>query len=111
MTALYNGPHGEAWQASKIEIYGWLDPGFNVSSSNKPGFSNAPAAYYVVPNSIQLDQATLYFERPVDTVQTDHVDWGFRFTSLYGRITGLPPPKAFSAISFWERTAPTASMK
>jgi hypothetical protein len=84
MTALYNGPHGEAWQASKIEIYGWVDPGFNISSSNKPGFANAPAAYYVVQNTIQLDQATLYIERPVDTVQTDHIDWGFRLTALYG---------------------------
>jgi hypothetical protein len=84
MTALYNGQHGEAWQASKIEIYGWLDPSFNISSSNKPGFANAPAAYDVVPNHIELDQATLYIERPVDTVQTDHIDWGFRFTALYG---------------------------
>ena len=35
MAALANGPHGEWWQASKIQIYGWIDLGFNVSSSNK----------------------------------------------------------------------------
>jgi hypothetical protein len=84
MTALYNGPKGEKWQASKIQIYGWVDTGFNVSSSNKSHFANAPAAYDIVPNSIQLDQAALYIERVPDTVQTDHFDWGFRLTGIYG---------------------------
>jgi hypothetical protein len=84
MNALYAGPHGEAWQNSKIQVYGWLNGGFNISSSNKSGTANAPASYYVYPNSVQLDQATLYVERVPDTVQTDHIDWGFRFTALYG---------------------------
>jgi hypothetical protein len=84
MAALYNGPNDEEWQASKIQIYGWVNTGFNVSSSNEPGFSNSPAAYFVVPNSIQLDQATFYAERVPDTVQTDHFDWGFRLTGIYG---------------------------
>lgn len=84
MTALYNGPHGEWWQKSHFQIYGWLDPGFNVSSSNKPGFANAPAAYIVKSNSIQMDQAVVYLERVPDTVQTEHIDWGFRFTAIYG---------------------------
>jgi hypothetical protein len=84
MTALYNGPHGEAWQASKIQIYGWVDVGANLSSSNRSGPANAPAAYYVYPNSVQLDQAVLYIERVPDTVQTDHFDWGFRLSGLYG---------------------------
>ena len=84
MTALYNGPNGEKWQASKIQIYGWIDTGVNVSSSNKGHFANAPAAYDVVPNSVQLDQAALYIERVPDTVQTEHFDWGFRLTGIYG---------------------------
>jgi hypothetical protein len=84
MNALYAGPHGEAWQASRIQVYGWLNGGFNISSSNRSGTANAPASYYVYPNSVQLDQATLYVERVPDTVQTDHIDWGFRFTGLYG---------------------------
>ena len=37
-----------------------------------------------MPNSFQPDQETLYIERQPDTVQTDHSDWGFRITSLYG---------------------------
>jgi len=84
MTALYNGPNGEKWQDSKVQIYGWIDTGFNISSSNKGHFANAPAAYYIVPNRVELNQAALYFERVPDTVQTDHFDWGFRFTSIYG---------------------------
>jgi hypothetical protein len=31
-----------------------------------------------------FNQAVLRFDRPVDSVQTDHVDWGFRSTFLYG---------------------------
>jgi hypothetical protein len=84
MQALYSGRHGEAWKNSRIKIYGWGNVGFNVSSSNKGGYANAPAAYYQRPNTIQLDQATLYIERVPDTVQTDHFDWGFRLTQLYG---------------------------
>jgi hypothetical protein len=41
-------------------------------------------AYWVAPNSIQLDQTMLRFEREEDTVQTDHWDWGFRSTHIYG---------------------------
>lgn len=84
MQALYGGPDGDAWKKSRIKIYGWVNAGFNISSSDKPGYSNAPAAYYQRPDSVQLDQATLYVERVPDTVQTDHFDWGFRFTNLYG---------------------------
>lgn len=84
MQALYAGPNGKAWEESKIKIYGWVNAGFNVSSSDRGRFANAPAAYAQVPNSIQLDQWTLYIERVPDTVQTDHFDWGFRFTNLYG---------------------------
>ena len=32
------------------------------------------------PNTVQLDQAVIYIERLPDTVQKDHVDWGFRFS-------------------------------
>jgi hypothetical protein len=84
MQALYSGPHGKAWKDSRIKIYGWGNVGFNVSTSNKGGYANAPAAYYQRANSVQLDQATLYVERVPDTVQTEHFDWGFRITQLYG---------------------------
>lgn len=87
MTALWSGPHGDWWKKSKIQIYGWANAGLNFSTSTQSAggkYANAPAAYPQIPNSIQLDQLTLYIEREPDTVQKDHFDWGFRFTSLYG---------------------------
>jgi hypothetical protein len=84
MQALWSGSRGDWFKRTGIQIYGWLDAGFNVSTSNRGRYANAPAAYDVVPNSVQPDQEVLYFERQPDTVQTDHFDWGFRFTNLYG---------------------------
>ncbi|HVW75998.1 MAG TPA: outer membrane beta-barrel protein [Alloacidobacterium sp.] len=70
---------------SRIKIYGWFNGGFNVSTSNKGDGANAPAAYYVNPNRITPDQQILYIERLPDTVQHDHIDWGFRIAQLYGQ--------------------------
>ena len=84
LTALQGGSHGDFWKDSGIQMYGWVNVGMNISSSKNGPYANAPASYNQIANSIQLDQATLYIERDPDTVQTDHFDWGFRFTSLYG---------------------------
>jgi Putative beta-barrel porin-2, OmpL-like. bbp2 len=86
-TALSTGPHGDWWKEENIQIYGWADVGLNFSTSNGSSggkYANAPAAYNQIPNSIQLDQLVTYIERVPDTIQTDHFDWGFRFTGLYG---------------------------
>jgi hypothetical protein len=61
-----------------------MDLGMNLSTSTARPYGNLPAAYAEVPNTFQLDQATLYIERTPDTIQTDHFDRGFRFTNLYG---------------------------
>ncbi|HEV1288226.1 MAG TPA: TonB-dependent receptor [Bryobacteraceae bacterium] len=86
-TALQNGPNGEWWKKANIQIYGWANAGFNFSTSTQAvggKYANAPAGYAQIPNSFQLDQVTLYIERTPDTIQTDHFDWGFRLTNLYG---------------------------
>ncbi len=70
---------------SRIKVYGWLNGGFNVSTSNKGDGANSPAAYYYSPNRVTADQEVLYIERLPNTVQTDHVDWGFRLAQLYGQ--------------------------
>lgn len=64
-----------------IHSYGWIDIGGDWSSSKH---SNSPDSYDLVPNSILLDQFVWRFERFTDTYQTDHIDWGFRWTLLYG---------------------------
>src|SRR5216684_4335720 len=70
-----------ALKDARIKAYGWINPGISVSTSNR---SNIPETYAIVPNRIELDQGVLRIERLPDTVQTDHVDWGFRLTPIYG---------------------------
>jgi hypothetical protein len=71
------------------KIYGYIEVGGNGSTNNKTNASkgitaNAPAAYDVFSNTVELDQAALYFEKIENTAQTDHFDWGYRLTLLYG---------------------------
>ncbi len=70
-----------ALKKAKIKIYGWLNPGGDVSTSKH---SNVPESYAIVPNRLEMDQAVLRIERVPDTVQTNHVDWGFRLSTIYG---------------------------
>lgn len=84
MQALWSGPHGDTWKNSGVQIYGWLNAGCNVSTSAKSRYANFPEAYAEVSDACLPDQQVLFIERQPDTVQTDHFDWGFRFTSLYG---------------------------
>ena len=84
MTAIANTSVGQWMNDNHFQLYGWVDPGFNISSnSQKPG-GNAPIAYAYIPNTVQLDQFVLYFDRFPDTVQTDHIDWGMRLSAIYG---------------------------
>ena len=81
---------GKLMKDEGIHLYGWVEPGANWSSShnkfrwNNQSGGNAPASYAVYPNSVMLDQFALYAEKVPDSVQTDHVDWGFRLTGVYG---------------------------
>ncbi len=83
MAAIADTGLGKAMSDAHIQAYGWFDFGGNLSSSSVRG-GNSPAAYDYNPNRLQMDQAVLYVERTPDTVQTDHVDWGFRISALYG---------------------------
>src|SRR5215469_15365930 len=51
-TAIYGSEHGQWLKKANIQIYGWLDVGFNVSTSNDGPYANAPAAYPQVANSV-----------------------------------------------------------
>jgi Putative beta-barrel porin-2, OmpL-like. bbp2 len=83
MAALGNTAVGNWMNDAHIQVYGWIDPGGNLSTNTVRG-GNAPAAYSYNPNTVQLDQAVLYIERLPDTVQKDHIDWGFRLAPIYG---------------------------
>ena len=81
METLYGGRNGSAWKNIRVRIYGWINPGFNLSTSEH---SNFPEGYNIFPNRVDPDQAVIYVERVPDTVQTDHIDWGLRLGLMYG---------------------------
>jgi hypothetical protein len=84
MVAIANTGVGKWLQDQHIQIYGWVNAGFNLSTNQLQPGGNSPIGYAYTPNTAQLDQAVLYIERLPDTVQKDHVDWGFRLSALYG---------------------------
>src|SRR5262249_16880060 len=81
MKAVYGGPWGEEIKESRIKAYGWVNASGNWSTAKN---SNTPDSYWIVANHYELDQLVFRLERQVDSVQTDHIDWGFRSTVLYG---------------------------
>ena len=83
MAALGNTSVGNWMNENHIQVYGWINAGGNFSTNTVRG-GNAPAAYDYNPNTVQLDQAVVYIERLPDTVQKDHIDWGFRIAPIYG---------------------------
>ncbi|HEY1589521.1 MAG TPA: outer membrane beta-barrel protein [Rhodanobacter sp.] len=72
---------GNWMQRNRIEIFGWATPSANLSSSS---FTNAPLSYNTRPNRVEFDQLVTNITRVEDTVQTDHLDWGFDISNLYG---------------------------
>ena len=81
MKAIYATPDGQAWKDSRVKVYGWTELSANASSSST---SNLPAGYPIRPDRPELEQFVARIERLPDTVQRDHVDWGFNVTGLYG---------------------------
>lgn len=84
MVAISQSKVGQWLENKHIQVYGWLNGGGNISSNTIKPAGNAPMAYVYTPNTVQLDQAVIYIERIPDTVQTHHIDWGFRLSSIYG---------------------------
>jgi Putative beta-barrel porin-2, OmpL-like. bbp2 len=81
MKLIYNTCWGKAIKDSKVQAYGWFNGSGNLSNCKH---SNMPDSYWLVPNRVELDQFVFRLERQVDSVQTDHIDIGFRSTFLYG---------------------------
>jgi hypothetical protein len=84
MVAMGNTSFGKFMNDNNLQIYGWINGGGNISTNTTKFGGNWPAAYDYSPNRVQLDQAVVYFERLPDTVQKDHIDWGFRLSAIYG---------------------------
>ncbi|MGO9171694.1 MAG: outer membrane beta-barrel protein [Rhodomicrobium sp.] len=84
MTAIADTDVGKWMNDNHLQLYGWVNPGFNVSTNPRGKGANDPIAYTYISNTAQFDQGVIYLERLPDTVQTDHIDWGFRLSGLYG---------------------------
>jgi hypothetical protein len=79
--ALHKAIFGDSLDSARIHVGGWVVLGWNQSSSNK---TNLPMGYTVYPNRMDLNEIELRAIRAPDTVQKDHVDWGFKVDALYG---------------------------
>ena len=87
MEAIYSGRNGDWWKTSRVQFYGWENFSFNFSTSrdsSRGQNANFPLIYDLRPNRIEQHQFVLYLERVPDEFQTDHVDWGFRISGVYG---------------------------
>lgn len=87
MQAIEAQPGGDWWKRSRIQIYGWENFSFNLSTSQNTSRSanaNFPLIYDLRPNRVEQNQFVLYLERVPNESQTDHVDWGFRISAVYG---------------------------
>jgi len=87
MEAIYAGSAAKIWKKSRIHIYGWETFSWNVSTSTNASRGpngNFPLIYDLRPNRFEQNQFVLYVERVPDEFQTEHIDWGFRFSAVYG---------------------------
>jgi hypothetical protein len=81
MRAIQGTPYGDLLNSARTRVYGWVTAETNWSTSKQ---TNTPDSYWIRPNNADLDQAVVRVERSLDSVQTDHIDWGFRATLDYG---------------------------
>jgi hypothetical protein len=65
----------------RTKVYGWVEPSGNVSTSRD---RNTPETNDIYSNRVEMDQFVVYVERLPDSVQREHVDWGFHLTSFLG---------------------------
>jgi hypothetical protein len=65
----------------RTKIYGWMEPTANLSTSRD---RNNPETNDVYSNRVEVGQIVVYVERLPDSVQRDHVDWGYHLTGFFG---------------------------
>jgi len=79
LMSAWRGADGVA--KSRTKLYGWIEPTVNASTSSH---SNAPTVDDLYPNRLEMNQFVAYLERLPNSVQHEHVDWGYHLTSLFG---------------------------
>jgi hypothetical protein len=79
--AIQFGGIGDWLKDERIRVYGWVNGSTNWTTNKT---SNLPDSYWLSANRVNLNQFVIKLEREVDSVQTDHVAFGFRSVALYG---------------------------
>jgi hypothetical protein len=65
----------------RTKLYGWIEVTANATTSRT---RNYPETNDIYSDRVELGQAVLYYERLPDSVQREHVDWGFHLTGFFG---------------------------
>lgn len=68
-------------QDSHIRFYGYANPSYNKSQAQ---LNNSPVGFQIVPNSLELSELSLTFEKPLYFNHGNAVELGYKLTSLYG---------------------------
>jgi hypothetical protein len=67
--------------SGRTKFYGWVEPTVNGSTSSH---RNYPETNDIYSNRLELGQAVLYLERLPNSVQREHVDFGYHLTAFFG---------------------------
>jgi hypothetical protein len=67
--------------SGRTKFYGWVEPTVNGSTS---AHRNYPETNDIYSNRLELGQAVLYLERLPNSVQREHIDFGYHLTAFFG---------------------------
>jgi hypothetical protein len=112
MQAIYEGPGGQAWKDSKVQIYGWVNFSGNISTShpsNKSENGNFPLIYDLRPNRMELNRlfsTSSGWRMKIKRITSIGV---FESQPSTGSTTDSQRPTGFSAINCCYTTATQVS--
>src|SRR3984885_4606372 len=68
---------------SRTKVYGWIEPTLNFSTA---AHRNDPEANDAYSNRFEMNQFVVYAERLPDSVERDHVVWGYHVLAFFGTV-------------------------
>ena len=82
---------------SRTKVYGWIEPTLNFGTA---AHRNDPEANDAYSNRFEMNQFVVYAERLPDSVERDHVDWGYHVTALFGTDYRFTTGKGYGS-GYW----------
>jgi Putative beta-barrel porin-2, OmpL-like. bbp2 len=68
-------------KSKDLSVFGWVNPSYNWSNAQN---SNLPSGFNIVPNHMELNQASLVIQKSLDTTQKDSPGIGFKIINWWG---------------------------